>query len=88
VPGSGNVESESSRDAVKTFHDLDAELHALSIATDGVKSILGPTVRNWVIYETNGDRTWVYRTPRERSREVAVQPQDIPAEGYGPSLRL
>lgn len=60
--------------------DLDAELHALSIATDGVKSILGPTVRNWVIYETNGDRTWVYRTPRERSREVAVQPQDIPAE--------
>lgn len=59
-------------------HNLPAMLHALGIASEGVVNIAGPTVRNWVIYETNGQRTWIYRTPRERSREVAVQEQDIP----------
>jgi sugar/nucleoside kinase (ribokinase family)/fructoselysine-6-P-deglycase FrlB-like protein len=59
-------------------HDLPAMLNALGIATEGVVDIAGPTVRNWVVYETNGQRNWIYRTPRERSREVAVQDQDIP----------
>jgi fructoselysine-6-P-deglycase FrlB-like protein/sugar/nucleoside kinase (ribokinase family) len=59
-------------------HDLPAMLNALGIATEGVVAIAGPTVRNWVVYETNGQRHWIYRTPRERSREVAVQDQDIP----------
>ena len=39
--------------------------------------IPGPTVRNWVVYETSGERYWIYRTPRERSREVAVQAGDL-----------
>src|SRR6266480_3033396 len=59
-------------------HDLPAMLNALGIAAEGVVNIKGPTVRNWVVYETNGQRHWIYRTPRERSREVAVQDQDIP----------
>ena len=59
-------------------HDLPAMLNALGIAAEGVVDIAGPTVRNWVVYETNGQRHWIYRTPRERSREVAVQEQDIP----------
>jgi fructoselysine-6-P-deglycase FrlB-like protein len=59
-------------------HDLPAMLHALGIAAEGVVDIPGPTVRNWVVYENNGQRSWIYRTPRERSREVAVQEQDIP----------
>jgi fructoselysine-6-P-deglycase FrlB-like protein/sugar/nucleoside kinase (ribokinase family) len=59
-------------------HDLPAMLNSLGIAPEGVVNIAGPTVRNWVVYETNGQRTWIYRTPRERSREVAVQEQDIP----------
>ena len=46
--------------------------------TGGVRHIDGPTVRNWVIYEADGTRHWVYRTPRERSAEVAPQPGDIP----------
>src|SRR5690348_3395686 len=58
--------------------DLAAELQALGIATDGIVDIAGPTVRNWILYENNGDRHWVYRTPRERSRQVAVQPEDVP----------
>lgn len=53
-------------------------LHSLGIATDGVVDIPGPTVRNWLVYEANGERHWIYRTPRERSREVAVQPGDLP----------
>lgn len=60
--------------------DLTAMLHSLGIATDGVVDIPGPTVRNWVVYETNGERHFIYRTPRERSREVAVQPGDLPVE--------
>lgn len=58
--------------------DLATELRPLGIAADGVVAIAGPTVRNWVVYEQNGDRHWIYRTPRQRSREVAVQPEDLP----------
>jgi sugar/nucleoside kinase (ribokinase family)/fructoselysine-6-P-deglycase FrlB-like protein len=45
----------------------------------GVRPIDGPTVRNWVIYEQDGRRTWVYRTPPERRFEVAPVAEDIPA---------
>src|SRR5258708_10465338 len=58
--------------------DLTAVLHSLGVATDGVVDIRGPTVRNWVVYEASGERHWIYRTPRERSREVAVQAGDLP----------
>jgi fructoselysine-6-P-deglycase FrlB-like protein/sugar/nucleoside kinase (ribokinase family) len=61
-------------------HDLTEVFAPLGIATTGVVNIPGPTVRNWVIYEHNGERHWLYRTPRERSREVAVQPDDIPPD--------
>src|SRR6266849_9545878 len=61
-------------------HDLPAMLDAIGIAADGVVNIPGPTVRNWVVYEMNGERHWIYRTPRERSREVAIQPGDLPIE--------
>jgi glucosamine--fructose-6-phosphate aminotransferase (isomerizing) len=36
-------------------------------------------VRNWVLYEAGGHRHWVYRTPPQRSAEVAVDPDDLPA---------
>ncbi|HEU0001844.1 MAG TPA: PfkB family carbohydrate kinase [Ktedonobacteraceae bacterium] len=58
--------------------DLTSVLQSLGVATGGIVDIAGPTVRNWVVYENNGDRHWIYRTPRERSREVAVQPEDLP----------
>jgi fructoselysine-6-P-deglycase FrlB-like protein/sugar/nucleoside kinase (ribokinase family) len=58
--------------------DLTSVLHSLGVATEGIVDIAGPTVRNWVVYENNGERHWIYRTPRERSREVAVQPEDLP----------
>jgi fructoselysine-6-P-deglycase FrlB-like protein/sugar/nucleoside kinase (ribokinase family) len=58
--------------------DLAGELKTLGIASAGVVAVAGPTVRNWVVYEANGDRHWIYRTPRERSKEVAVQAGDLP----------
>ena len=58
-------------------------LRAAGADTIGVRSIHGPTVRNWVIYEADGTRHWVYRTPRERSSEVAPRPADIPDTWLG-----
>src|SRR5207248_10934255 len=46
--------------------------------TGGIRPVGGPTVRNWVIYEADGTRNWVYRTPRGRGAEVAPRPDDIP----------
>jgi ribokinase len=54
-------------------------LRAAGADTGGIRYIDGPTVRNWVIYEADGSRNWVYRTPPGRSAEVAPQPGDIPA---------
>jgi sugar/nucleoside kinase (ribokinase family)/fructoselysine-6-P-deglycase FrlB-like protein len=49
--------------------------------TGGVRPVDGPTVRNWVIYEADGSRHWVYRTPPGRGAEVAPRPGDIPGAG-------
>ncbi|HEX5188670.1 MAG TPA: PfkB family carbohydrate kinase [Streptosporangiaceae bacterium] len=46
----------------------------------GLVGVAGPTVRNWVVYEEDGSRHWLYRTPPERSAEVAPRPEDLPAE--------
>jgi sugar/nucleoside kinase (ribokinase family)/fructoselysine-6-P-deglycase FrlB-like protein len=43
----------------------------------GVVAVDGPTVRNWVVYEADGRRHWLYRTPPGRSAEVAPQPVDL-----------
>jgi fructoselysine-6-P-deglycase FrlB-like protein/sugar/nucleoside kinase (ribokinase family) len=58
--------------------DVWTRLQKLGICLDGVVDIPGPTIRNWVIYETDGQRHWVYRTSPERPAEVAVQPEDLP----------
>jgi len=55
-------------------------LRDAGLDTGGLRPIEGPTVRNWVIYEHDGRRSWVYRTPPERRLEVAPSPGDIPAK--------
>jgi len=55
------------------------ELRSLGIALDGIVPVDGPTIRNWVIYETDGSRRWLYRTPADRYREVAIRASDFPA---------
>src|SRR5437763_9688190 len=55
-----------------------SRLREAGAATGGVRPVDGPTVRNWVIYEADGSRHWVYRTPPGRGAEVAPRPGDIP----------
>jgi sugar/nucleoside kinase (ribokinase family) len=43
----------------------------------GLVDIPGPTVRNWVVYEEDGRRHWLYRTPPGRSEQVAPEPADL-----------
>ena len=54
-----------------------AALADAGIDLTGLADIPGPTVRNWVIYETDGRRRWLYRTPPERSEQVAPAPADL-----------
>jgi sugar/nucleoside kinase (ribokinase family)/fructoselysine-6-P-deglycase FrlB-like protein len=58
-------------------------LRDAGLDTAGLRPVEGPTVRNWVIYEHDGRRSWVYRTPPERQFEVAPSPEDIPAGWTG-----
>ena len=55
-----------------------ARLREAGADTGGIRPVDGPTVRNWVIYEADGTRNWVYRTPRGRGAEVAPRSGDIP----------
>lgn len=54
-----------------------ASLADAGVDLSGLVEIAGPTVRNWVVYENDGSRHWLYRTPQERSAEVAPQPEDL-----------
>ena len=58
------------KSALKKFEDA-------GLTRDFMIPIKGPTVRNWVIYEWSGDRTWLYRTDKKRSLEVSPEPEDI-----------
>jgi glucosamine--fructose-6-phosphate aminotransferase (isomerizing) len=55
-----------------------AALADAGIDVAGLVDVAGPTVRNWVVYEEDGSRHWLYRTPPERSAQVAPQPGDLP----------
>jgi len=52
-------------------------LTAAGVDLSGLVEIVGPTVRNWVVYEEDGRRHWLYRTPPERSEQVAPEPSDF-----------
>jgi sugar/nucleoside kinase (ribokinase family) len=68
----------------------DGALHRLATAGVDVGHVVdvpGPTVRNWVIYETDGRRHWIYRTHPGRSAEVAPLPADVgPALAHGAAV--
>ncbi|MGN6793701.1 MAG: PfkB family carbohydrate kinase [Streptosporangiaceae bacterium] len=55
-----------------------ASLTDAGVDLTGLVDIAGPTVRNWVVYEDDGSRHWLYRTPPERSAQVAPEPEDLP----------
>jgi sugar/nucleoside kinase (ribokinase family)/fructoselysine-6-P-deglycase FrlB-like protein len=57
----------------------DALLRLTSAGVDvtSITAIAGPTMRNWVVYEADGRRHWLYRTEADRSRQVAPTPDDL-----------
>src|SRR3954465_7146797 len=55
------------------------DLAASGAALDGVVPVPGPTVRCWVLYEADGRRAFVSRTPPSRYDEVALRADDVPA---------
>jgi sugar/nucleoside kinase (ribokinase family)/fructoselysine-6-P-deglycase FrlB-like protein len=60
------------------------QLRGAGLDTGGMRPIDGPTVRNWVIYEDDGRRHWIYRTALERRFEVAPRPDDLPEAWMAP----
>ncbi len=54
-----------------------ARLSEAGVDLSSVTPIAGPTVRNWVIYEADGTRRWLYRTDPARGREVAPGFEDL-----------
>jgi glucosamine--fructose-6-phosphate aminotransferase (isomerizing) len=50
---------------------------------DGVVRVPGPTVRCWVLYEADGRRAFVSRTPPERYDEVVLHADDVPEAWLG-----
>jgi ribokinase len=48
------------------------------IETSGIKSCKGESIRNWVIYEKDGRRTFIYRSGPERFYELSPDESDIP----------
>lgn len=61
-------------------------LTAAGVDLTHVVDVPGPTVQNWVIYEPDGRRHWVYRTPAARSGEIAPRPEDITAAVEGAAV--
>ena len=59
-----------------------AELQALRDAGEGFDGIAqrsAPTIRNWVLHERDGRRTWVLRTDPTLNYELSPRYSDIPA---------
>ena len=57
-------------------------LEALGVAgldTSGLRPHAGPTIRNWVIYEWDGRRHFIFRTAPERFPALSPEPPELPA---------
>lgn len=60
-----------------------AALAREGIDLSGIVDIPGPTLRNWVIYESDGRRRWLYRTPPERFGAMRPQLSDFDVAQLG-----
>lgn len=55
-----------------------ARLRELGLDLAGVKARPGPAIRYWVIYEADGRRRWLERSPGSAFVETAPVPDDVP----------
>lgn len=56
-----------------------AHLGELQLNLAGVKARPGAAIRYWVIYEADGRRRWLQRSPESAFVETAPTPDDVPA---------
>lgn len=56
-----------------------ARLRELGLDLTGVKARPGAAIRYWVIYEADGRRRWLQRSPESAFVETAPTPDDVPA---------
>jgi ribokinase len=56
---------------------------SIGIDTAGMILYPGPTIRNWVIYEDDGRRHFIYRTKPERLDELSPEPFEMPNSYQG-----
>jgi len=57
---------------------LDA-VRAAGLDVAGIQSVAGPTIRYWIIYEWDGRRHFIFRTPEDRFAALSPWPDDVPA---------
>ncbi len=55
-----------------------ARLRELGLDLTGVSPRPGPAIRYWVIYEADGRRRWLQRSPESAFADTAPTPEDIP----------
>ncbi len=56
-----------------------ARLGELGLDLTGVPARPGPAIRYWVIYEADGQRRWLQRSPESAFIDTAPTPEDVPA---------
>ena len=54
-------------------------LRELGLDLSGVVARSGPAIRYWVVYEADGRRRWLQRSPESAFSETAPAPNDVPA---------
>jgi len=58
-------------------HDLD-RVRAAGLDTAGIHLHPGPTIRYWIVYEWDGRRHFILRTPEERLHALSPEPDELP----------
>jgi ribokinase len=53
-------------------------LERAGLDTDGIRRLPGSTLRYWVLYEWDGRRHFIYRTPEERFYILSPEPKELP----------
>ena len=58
-------------------------LRRLGLDLAGVASRPGPAIRYWVVYEEDGRRRWLQRSPESAFADTAPMPDDVPERFHG-----
>ncbi len=60
-----------------------AAIAARGLDLAGLRRATGPAIRYWVLYEADGRRTFVQRSPESAFADMAPEPTDVPERFWG-----